>query len=275
MSPTLASGAKSRVTVTADGRIRKVYEGPEDADGRYTREVGFYQHYGASPLIPDLLECSPAETAIVIGRAPGVPCSTLDPSPDLRRHLSRDYAEKVMALIESGGDVAVVKMSHFGGQGAADFRRGTLALLDRYQAVSRRCGQILEQITASVRDAPVTEELLIKLDWNASNVFVDDCAINRFIDFEQAFVGTREMLAGILLHNPFWYARSVFQVLHRRSVFPYPTAALETWIRFAFGAVLADSVARSGRRWSEARLESAYRRHVTERCVELTGRVPA
>ena len=270
---TLPQGNKSRVTPTADGAgIRKVYNHNGDPHGKYAREVGFYVHYGASPLIPDLLECLPDKPAIVITRAPGVPCSTMAPASDLRRRLSVDYADKVADLFCSSADASAVKESLFAGRGAAHFRNGVLSVLDGYATDSRPSERILARLRTAARGVTITDELLIKLDWNASNTFVNGGAISQFIDFEQAFIGTREMLAGILLHNPFWCARSVFSVLRRRGLFPHPVAAVAPWVGFAFGAVLADSFERSGRRWSADRLESAYRRHVVDRIAELASR---
>ena len=77
------------------------------------------------------------------------------------------------------------------------------------------------------------------------------------------------MLTGLLLHNPFWHAGSVFDVLRRRGFFPHPTARVPRWILFAFAAVLADSYKRNHRHWSSNRVELAYQRHVTDRLTEL------
>ena len=90
-APPLPQGNKSTVTVARGGTaIHKKYNDNGDPHDKYEREVGFYKHYQASSLIPDLLECLPDEPAIVIARAPGVPCSTLKPTPEQRRHLSLD-----------------------------------------------------------------------------------------------------------------------------------------------------------------------------------------
>ena len=114
----------------------------------------------------------------------------------------------------------------------------------------------------------------LDVDGTVLKVYNDDGAITGFIDFEQAFVGTREMLAGILLHNPYWCARVVFSALCRRGFFARGADAIKLWIAFAFGAVLADSFARRGRYWPAARIESSYRRHVVERIAELMGHPP-
>ena len=56
-APTLPQGNKSVVTPTADGLgIRKAYNENGNPHAKYARELGFYRHYGDSPLIPDLLE---------------------------------------------------------------------------------------------------------------------------------------------------------------------------------------------------------------------------
>lgn len=269
----MPQGNKSRVEPTADGKgVRKVYNDNGDPQQKYAREVGFYARYGASPLIPDLLAQEPAEPAIVMTRAPGAPCSTLNLLPGERRRLSQDYAEKVVALFSVAGDMTAIKASYCHGRGAAEFRDGVLSVLNAHPAHSPLAERILAQLKEAVGGIPIADELLIKLDWNASNVFVQDGAITQFIDFEQAFVGTREMLAGILLHNPFWCARAVFSVLRQRGLFAGLVDAVEPWIAFALASVVADSVGRTGKPWSAERLALAYQRHVVDRVAELANR---
>lgn len=266
----LPQGNKSVVTLARGGAaIHKKYNDNGDPHGKYKREVGFYEHYRESFLIPDLLECLPDEPAIVVARAPGVPCSTLKVTPKQRRHLSVDYAEKVADLIGSRAETPPTKASHFANISAAGSRDGVLSMLEGYPTTSPQAKRILQQLLAAARAIIVSDELLIKLDWNASNVFTDRGAITQFIDFEQAFVGTAEMLTGILLHNPFWHAGSVFNVLRRRGFFSHPTAEAPRCIHFAFAAVVADSYQRNHRPWDSSRIEFAYRRHVTDRLTEL------
>lgn len=266
----MPQGNKSVVTPTADGLgIRKAYNENGNPYAKYAREVGFYRHYGDSPLIPDLLECQPQEPAIVITKAPGVLCSAVRLSASERCRLSEDYAHKVMDLLSVGGDMNALKASHFLDVGAEDLRTEVLAALDRYPTDSRLSEQILRGLRDAVQEVVISKEMLIKLDWNASNVFINDGAISQFIDFEQSFIGTREMLAGILLHNPFWHARSVFEVLRRRGFLSQPVASMAMWVHFSFAAVLADSRSRTGTAWDTRRLQSAYRRHVVDRLKEL------
>ena len=269
-TPALPQGNKSMVTLARDGTaIHKKYNDNGDPHGKYQREVGFYKHYEGSPLIPDLLECLPHEPAIVIARASGVPCSTLKATPKQRRDLSLDYAEKVADLIGSRAPMPPAEASQLANIGAAEFRDGVVSALERYPTTSPQAKRILQQLLGATRAIVVTDELLLKLDWNASNVFIDGSAITQFIDFEQAFVGTAEMLTGILLHNPYWHAGSVFNVLRRRGFFPHPTTEASGCIHFAFAAVLADSYERTHRPWDSSRIELAYRRHVRTRLEEL------
>lgn len=268
-TPPLPQGNKSVVTLARGGTaIHKKYNDNGDPLGKYQREVGFYKHYQESALIPDLLESLPEEPAIVIARAPGVPYSTLKVTPKQRLHLSLDYAGKVAELIGSRAE-RPDKAVHFADFGAAGFRDGVLSALEVYATTSPAAKRILRQLMDAARAIGVADELLIKLDWNSSNVFVDRGAITQFIDFEQAFVGTAEMLAGILLHNPSWHAGSVFDVLRRRGFFPQPTVGVPRCIHFALAAVLADSYKRNRRHWSSSRIEFAYQRHVTDRLTEL------
>lgn len=266
----LPQGNKSVVTPTADGLgVRKAYNENGSPHAKYAREVGFYRHYGDSPLIPDLLECLPQEPAIVITKAPGVPCSAVRLSASERCRLSEDYADKVMDLLSVGGDMNALKASHFLDVGAQHLRTDVLAALDRYPTDSRLSEQILRRLIGAAQEVVISKEMLIKLDWNAANVFINDGAIGQFIDFEQSFIGTSEMLAGILLHNPFWHARSVFDALRRRGFLSQPVASMATWVHFSLAAVLADSYGRTGTPWNTRRLASAYRRHVIDRLSEL------
>lgn len=268
-TPALPQGNKSIVTLVRGGTaIHKKYNDNGDPHGKYQREVGFYKHYEGSPLIPDLLECLPHEPAIVIARAPGVPCSALKATPKQRQHLSVDYAEKVADLVGSRAPIPPAEASQFA-IGAAGFRDGVVSALEGYATTSAQAKRVLQQLLDATGAIAIRDELLIKLDWNASNVFTGGSAITQFIDFEQAFVGTAEMLTGILLHNPFWHAGSVFNVLSRRGYFRLPPAEVSRCIRFAFAAILVDSYNRTHRSWDSSRIEFAYQRHVTDRLIEL------
>ncbi len=174
-----------------------------------------------------------------------------------------------MDLLSVGGDLNGLKARHYLGVGAQDLCTEVLAALDRYPTDSRLSEQILHRLRGAAQEVVISKEMLIKLDWNASNVFINDGAISQFIDFEQSFIGTSEMLAGILLHNPLWHARSVFEVLRQRGFFSQPVASMAPWVHFSFAAVLADSRARNGTAWDTPRLQSAYRRHVLDRLNEL------
>lgn len=268
-TPALPQGNKSVVTLARRGTaVHKKYNDNGNPHGKYKREVGFYEHYQESPLIPELLECLPDKPAIVIARASGIPCSTLNATPKQGQHLSVDYAEKVADLVGSRAGMPPPEASQFA-TGAAGFRDRVASALERYPTTSPQAKRVLQQLLDATDAIAVTDELLIKLDWNASNVFAGGGAITQFIDFEQAFVGTAEMLTGILLHNPYWHAASIFHVLRRRGFFPHPIAEAHRFIHFAFAAVLADSHERTHRPWDSSRIELAYRRHVTDRLIEL------
>ena len=266
----LPQGNKSTVTLTRGGAaIHKAYNDNGDPHGKYMREVGFYLHYQESPLIPDLLECLPDVPAIVIARAPGVLCSSLKATPKQRRHLSADYAEKVADLIGSRAETPPTDAAHFANIGATGLRKRILSALDDHPTTSPQAKRILQQLMDAARAIAITDQLLIKLDWNSSNVFANRHAITQFIDFEQAFVGTSEMLTGILRYNPFWHSGSVFDVLRRRGFFADAPTEVSRCLHFALAAVLADSYARNHLPWDSGRIEFAYRRHVTNRLTEL------
>ena len=250
--------------------VRKVYNDNGDPLGKYLREVGFYAHYGSSELIPDLVESLLDQRAVVITRAPGTRCSELQPDGDSRAGLSADYAEKVVDLLSMGPDLGTLKQRYYDSVGASAYRDRVAAILGDYPTGSRQAEEIVRRLRVAASRITITDEVLIKLDWNASNVFVEGGVVSQFIDFEQAFVGTREMLTGILLHNPFWCARTVFGVLCRRGMFRGSSAGVLPYLDFALAAVIADAFERNGRPWSERRLETAYRRHVVDRVAELS-----
>lgn len=109
----LPQGRKSEVTLTNSGTlVRKIYNDNGDPVAKYLREVGFYEHYGTSGLIPDLVERVPDEPAIVITRAQGVRCSDRRSDRDQRSRLSRDYAERVVDLVSMGRDASTLKRRH-------------------------------------------------------------------------------------------------------------------------------------------------------------------
>ena len=268
-------GRKSEVTFSDDGfLVRKTYNDNGDPMGKYLREIGFYAHYGASELIPDLVESLADEGAIVLTRAPGIRCSDLQPDPRFRRRLSADYADKAVDLLSICTDVRRVKRRYYNNVGASEYRERVLSILDGYRPGTRHAEDIVRRLSTSTSQIAVADEILIKLDWNASNVFVAGGVVSQFIDFEQAFIGTREMLTGILLHNPFWCARTVFAVLRRRGVFSASIDDVVPYVSFGLAAVIADAFERDGRRWSEHRLEFAYQRHVVDRLAELSSASP-
>ncbi len=132
-------------------------------------------------MIPALLARAPDEPAIVMSRAPGVPCSTLGPSPDERQSLSQDYAEKVVALFSAAGDVESAKARLFAGQGAAEFRDSVQSALGAHPVDSPRSERLLTRLRDAVGGVAIRDEMVIKLDWNASNVFAEDGAITQLV----------------------------------------------------------------------------------------------
>ena len=128
---------------------------------------------------------------------------------------------------------------------------------------------IIVDLRSSVGQIELDEELLIKLDWNPGNVFFHHGRIHKFIDFEQAFIGTKAILAGILLHNPIWPAVRMFRGLKDGGFIKSGVRDFRKYICYGFSAVLVDSINRRGRIWTPERLESAFERHVTARYSEI------
>ena len=268
----LPQGRKSHVTLCDDGvLIQKTYNHNGDPERKYLREVGFYKHYADSSLIPDMVEARQDERVIVLTRAPGIRCSDLLPDPNLRLQISTDYAEKVVDLISIGNDVHSLKQCFYDGFGASAYRDRVVDILDAYPTGTQQAEQIIRRLRVSATQINITDEILIKLDWNASNVFIDNGRVTQFIDFEQSFIGTREILTGILLHNPFWSAPSLFTILRRRGIFSRSNEDVIPFVDFALAAVIADAFERNGHSWNEQRLVTAFQQHVLQRINELSS----
>ena len=144
-------------------------------------------------------------------------------------------------------------------------------LLER---LDRLCGQydgnpIIADLRSSIGQIDLDEELLIKLDWNPENVFLRRGKIHKFIDFEQAFIGSKAILAGVLLHNPIWPAARIFRGLKDGGFIKSGVRDFRKYICYGFSAVLVDSIRRRGALWESERLESAFERHVTARYSEI------
>ena len=187
------------------------------------------------------------------------------------RRLTADYAMNVADLFRSSSADHEIRDLYYAGQRAASHRDELLQRLDFY-AASVGPHVILESLIEEVGTLTLTEDLLIKLDWNSANVFLSDGRIHQFIDFEQAFIGTAEILVGVLLHNPIWHAPTLFRVLRQEDHCGLEIDQVHPYLSYSFGSMLIDSVERRGHAWDNGRLETAYQRHVTDRFNQLMAR---
>lgn len=270
----LPQGRKSRIEVLPDGsRVRKTYNENGAPAEKYRREVGFYIHYGESDLIPRLIRSEPDEH-IVIERITGerladrlpLPCEEMEPLAD-------DYTRRLVALFTvSTGMDSKTKQEYYGGLGAEEnlalLLEGLDRLCDRYDG-----NPVMADLRSSVAGIELGEELLIKLDWSPENVFLLHGRIHKFIDFEQAFIGTKAILAGILLHSPIWPAVRIFRGLRDAGFFDADVRDFRSYVCYGFSTVLVDSIQRRGGIWASERLESAFERHVTARCSEIADAI--
>lgn len=267
----LPQGRKSHVEVLPDGKsVQKTYNTNGNRDQKYKQEVGFYVQYGHSGLMPSLVDHK-ADEYIVIDRVAGERLSDVGPiANNALLDLTDDFAEKVATLFEDAPPIAKVQRLYYDGIGASENVASLLEALYRLQSDYAGCQEILAEICSSVQRVEVSQDLLIKLDWNPENLFLKDGKVHKFIDFEQAFIGTKEMLVGVLLHNPFWPASRLFRQLKKRGLFGFEGAALCHYMAFSFGSVLVDSIERRGKPWDAERLRTAYQRHVVSRYKELS-----
>lgn len=262
----LPQGRKSRIEILQDaGTIRKTYNANGDPAEKYRREVGFYLHYNESLLLPKLV-CSDPGKHITIERVIGERLAdSLPLSHESMGSLADDYIQKLVELFGSSTIIdSAIKQEYYDGIGVEE-NIGRLT-----DSLARLCEQycrhtiILDLLNSVVR-IRTDEELLIKLDWNPENVFLRDCEIHKFIDFEQAFIGTRDILAGILLHNPVWPAQQLFGGLKNAGLFQAGSGELRNYLCYSFAAVLVDSIQRRGDIWEIERLEAAFAKHVIAR----------
>ena len=266
----LPQGRKSRVEILPDGsKIKKTYNENGAPAEKYRREVGFYIHYGESDLIPRLIR-SEMDRNITIERITGQRLADQLPLPrEEMKALADDYIQKLVELFTvSTGIDSKTKEAYYGGLGVEDNVALVLAGLDRL-GDQYDGNPIIADLRSSVAQIELDEELLIKLDWNPGNVIFRHGRIHKFIDFEQAFVGTKAILAGILLHNPIWPAVRIFRGLKDGGFIKSGVRDFRKYISYGFAAVLVDSIDRRGGIWAPERLESAFERHVTARYSEI------
>ncbi|NKB72810.1 MAG: hypothetical protein GKR89_37545 [Candidatus Latescibacteria bacterium] len=181
------------------------------------------------------------------------------------------FAEKVGELF--GGPTGIdgtIKQKYFGGIGAEE----NLGLL--HDGLSKLYGQydghpIIGDLLNSIARVEIDEECLIKLDWNPENVFLHDGKIHMHIDFEQAFIGTKTILVGILLHNPIWPAYQLIGGLKNAGLIPVGFSDLRTYLCYSFATVVVDSIYRRGTIWEVERLETAFERYVTVRFNDIVA----
>ena len=265
-------GRKSRIEVLPGGsKIKKTYNENGAPAQKYRREVGFYIHYGESDLIPRLIR-SETDKNITIERITGQRLADQLPIPcEEMKSLVDDYIQKLVELFTvSTGIDSKTKEAYYGGLGVEDNVAVVLAGLDRL-ADQYDGNPIIADLRSSVAEIELGRELLIKLDWNSGNVFLLQGRIHKFIDFEQAFTGTRAILAGILIHNPIWPAVRIFRGLKDAGFFDSDVSDFRNYICYGFSTVLVDSIQRRGGVWAPERLKSAFERHVTARYSEIAN----
>ena len=270
----LPQGRKSRIEVLPDGsKVKKTYNNNGAPAEKYRREVGFYIHYSESNLIPRLIR-SEQDRHITIERVTGERLADRLPLPcEEMKSLADDYTQRLVELFKvSTGIDSKTKEEYYAGLGAEE----NLALL--LEGLDRLCdpydgNPVIADLRSSVAEIELGKELLIKLDWNPENIFLLHGRIHKFIDFEQAFIGTKATLAGILLHNPIWPAVRIFRGLKDAGFFDSDVGNFRNYICYGFSTVLVDSIQRRGGIRTSERLKSAFERHVAARHREIANAI--
>lgn len=267
---TLSRGRKSDVVhVKPRSVVRKFYNENGDKREKSLREIGFYLQYGHSKVIPRLVDYHEANY-VTIDYLPGRTMSDIGIADESSRiDLTRRYADSVSALFGNAPPVTdELKSKYYDGVGATSCRQMTESQLRGLAPHYSNCAPF-QELLARFGKIRVCNELLIKLDWNSSNTIVGEDGHFAFVDFEQAFIGTKEMLVGILLHNPNWCARTLVQELRNQMQVSLGVEELSNLVHIGFAMVLVDSIARSGSPWSRNRFMSAYERHVSQRLTAI------
>ena len=263
-----SSGRKSQIDYLPDGSVKKTYIQNGDAAGRFRREVGFYRHYGESRVIPALLDSSP-DASITIERVSGVLMQDVHlPTDDLGK-LTDSYVDQIADLFNVSAPSSEFKSQYFDGQGAEENLASLRENLSRLASNGDECSPLFRELSDLAKNVGLSDELLIKLDWNPRNLFLRDLAVHKFVDFEQAFLGSKEILVGVLLHNPVWPACRLFSGLRDSGLFEASPSDLRYYVAFAFGSVVVDSIRRRGQAWEHSRLRSAFERHYTDRVRQI------
>ena len=248
----------------SDGSIRKTYNQNDDPAGRFRREVGFYRHYGGSRLIPTLLDSS-LDEYIVIERVTGDLMRDVDLTTVDLNVLTDRYVDAIVHLFNVPAPGADLKDRFFQGRGADENLDSLHDSLSRLASNGDDCTPIFKELGENVENVELSNEVLIKLDWNPGNLFLRDGMVRKFIDFEQAFLGSREILVGVLLHNPVWPAHRLFSRLRDAGFFHADVSDLRHYLAFGFGSVVVDSIERRGEAWGFCRLRRAYECHYRAR----------
>ena len=264
-------GRKSQIDYLSDGSVKKTYNQNDDPAGKFRREVGFYRHYGGSRLIPTLLGSSP-DASIVIERVTGDLMHDVDLTTGDLNMLTDSYVDQIAQLFNASAPCSDFKDHYFAGRGADENLASLHDSLSRLASNGDDCAPLFHELSELVAKVELSDELLIKLDWNSGNLFLRDGVVYKFIDFEQAFIGSKEILVGVLLHNPVWPAFRLFSRLRDSGFFEANFSDLRHYVAFGFSSVVVDSIKRRGKAWGLSRLRTAFERHYSDRirCLGLT-----
>ena len=267
----LPQGRKSLVEVMPDGNtVRKTYNSNGDPATKYRRELGFYLNYAGSGLIPKLRDFE-QNRHILIERVTGQRLADILPlSIERVEALAEDYVEQLLRMFDHGSSLSdQFKEYYYDGCGAQDNLEALIEDLGRL-SIKYPGNPLIANLSSSLEGIEISEEILIKLDWNAENLFLSEGRIHKIVDFEQAFIGTKSILVGVLLHNPIWPAARLFSILKNAGWFKSDVKNLKSYLSYGFAAVLVDSIQRTGKLWSPERLRSAFDKHLVRRLAQAT-----
>ncbi len=189
----------------------------------------------------------------------------VDPTTDDLDMLTDSYVDQIAHLFNASAPCSDLKDRYFEGRGADETLASLHESLSRLASNGDDFAPLFHELSEQVAKVELSEELLIKLDWNPGNLFLRDGVVYTFIDFEQAFLGSKEILVGVLLHNPVWPAFRLFSRLRDSGFFEADISDLRHYVACGFGSVVVDSMERRGEAWGSSRIRTAFERHYSDR----------
>ena len=210
----LIQGNKSQVSLElVDGLpcVRKRYNDNGDPRKKCLRELAFYRWYAGLSAIPKLV-AHDCPIAITLERLEGMPLSVCHQALTQMQlnALSHAHGHHMGQFLRHEPSSAVEAAARQNFPGSHDIETLVAHMVD---VIGKHLDANPEFQREEIRHAVEStqrvlaldrfwgEPTLCKLDWNASNVLVNNGTISGYIDFEQAFFGNRIVFIGTIIDH--------------------------------------------------------------------------